>query len=166
MGKLLSFFGGWQGYAAIALACFLAGAGSTWRVMSWHEQAQQVQVVTKTIKQIEYRDRISHDVETKYIYVKQKIEDHAQQILDEVPAHVTPKADASCPVPLGFVRVFNTAAQGPVPDAAAGTDDAPSQVTLSEVAQTSVLNASEYDKLSAQLTALQDWILQQQAVKQ
>lgn len=165
MLKLLGALGGWQGYAAIAVACLLAGSFGTWRVMSWREQAHQTQVLIKTVKQIEYRDRISHDVETKYITVVQKVRDNSARQIEDIPTHVTPQADADCPVPLGFVRVFNAATGGSVPDAASGPDGAPSGVALSEVAKASVENAGEYDATSAQLTALQDWVRQQQAVK-
>lgn len=165
MGRLLSLLGGWQGYAAIALACFLAGGFGTWRVMSWREQAHQTQVLVKTIKQIEYRDRISHDVETKFITVVQKVRDNTAKKIEEITAHVTPQADANCPVTLGFVRVFNRATGGEIPPASSGPDDAASGVALSDVAKTNTINAGEYDGLAAQLISLQDWVRQQQAVK-
>jgi len=107
---------------------------------------------------------ITREVVTKYVTVK--AQDEAKTIIriKEVPIHVTEKADAACTLPLGFVRVFNDAAHGPVPPAAAGTDDAPSGVALSEVAQAAVQNSGEYDLLAAQMMALQDWVrLQQKA---
>ena len=104
---------------------------------------------------------ITHDVVTKYVTVRAQDEAKIITRIKEVPIHVTEKADAACTVPLGFVRVFNDAAHGPVPGPAAGTDDAASGVALSEVAETSVENSGEYDKLTHQLTALQDWVMQQ-----
>jgi len=108
--------------------------------------------------------QISADVVFKFNAVTLADTKATEKRLNEVESHVTPKADAACPVPLGFVRVFNDAAHGSVPPAAAGADDAPSGVTLSEVAKASVQNDGEYDKLADQLTALQDWVrLQQKA---
>lgn len=107
--------------------------------------------------------QITNDVVTKYITVKADTEAKIITRIKEVPVHVTEKADAACVVPLGFVRVFNDAAHGPVPPASAGTDDAASGVKISEVAQASVENSGEYDKLAEQLTALQDWVRQQAA---
>ena len=106
---------------------------------------------------------ITHDVVTKYVTVKADTEAKTIIRIKEVPIHVTEKADAACVVPLGFVRVFNDAAHGPVPPASAGTDDAPSGVALSEVAETSVQNSGQYDLLAEQLKALQDWVRKQQA---
>lgn len=158
-----SFLGNWQLVAgALAIGLALGGAG-TWRVMSWHAQAQQVQVVTKTIKQIQYQDRVTTQVVTKYLTVKAADTAHTETALQGVITHVTPQADVACPVPLGFVRVFNDAAHGPVPDAAAGPDDAASGVALSDVAKATVQNGGNYDAVAHQLTALQDWIRQQRA---
>lgn len=106
---------------------------------------------------------ITHDVVTKYITVAAETKAKTIIRIKEVPIHVSEKADAACIVPVGFVRVFNDAAHGPVPGPAAGTDDTASGVALSEVAKASVENNGEYDKLANQLKALQDWVLQQQA---
>lgn len=112
---------------------------------------------------IEKQGQITHDVVTKYITVKADTEAKIITRIKEVPVHVTEKADAACPVTLGFVRVWNDAAHGPIPPASAGTDDAPSGVALSEVAQASVENSGEYDRLADQMRALQDWVRQQAA---
>ena len=109
---------------------------------------------------------ITHDVVTKYVTVAAETKAKIVYRIKEVPIHVTEKADAACVVPLGFVRVFNDAAHGPVPGPAAGTDDAASGVALSEVAKTSVQNAGEYDLISEQLKALQEWVRKQQAANQ
>lgn len=165
MLKLLGALGGWQGYVAVALACLLAGSLGTWRVMSWREQAQITQAAIKTVEVIKWRDKISDAVATKFEPVKTKIIHDTITRLIEVPSHVTPKSDALCPIPLGFVRVFNASTHGPVPDAASGTDDTASNVELSDVAKATVQNNGEYDTIAAQLIALQDWIHRQQAVK-
>jgi len=148
------------------IACVLAAALGIW----WygHHQynngylAAQEEAAGAARPIIVKQDKITHDVVTKYVTVR--AQDEAKTIIriKEVPIHVTEKADAACVVPLGFVRVFNDAAHGPVPPAAAGTDDAPSGVALSEVAQASVQNAGEYDAIADQMRALQDWVRQQQ----
>src|SRR4051812_18991253 len=78
---------------------------------------------------------------------------------------LTPEVDRDYPVPCGFVRVFNTATHGPVPDPAGCPDDAPSDVALSAVGEVETENAGQYDQVAEQLRALQDWVRQQQQVK-
>lgn len=156
-----SFLGNWQLVAgALALGLLLGGTG-TWRVMSWHQQAQQVQVVTKTIKQIQYQDRVTEKVVTKYLAVQASAIEHTKTLIQEVPIYVTPEADARCVVNLGTVRLWERAVGGPIPDAAAGPDDAPSGLACSDLAKAVGEVAGQYDLTSNQLTALQDWVRQQ-----
>jgi len=162
----LSVLSGWQGYVAALVLGLALGAGGTWRVMSWHEQAQQTQVITKTVKQIVYQDRVTEKVVTQYVKVKGDDIIHTETLLQEVPTYVTKEADARCVVSLGFVRVWNSAVHGPVPDATAGADDAPSGLACSDVAKAAVQIAGTYDATSHQLTALQDWVTQQRALSE
>lgn len=107
--------------------------------------------------------QITVNVGMKFDAVKLADTQATAKRLDEVNTHVTPKADAACPVTLGFVRVFNGAAHGSVPDPAAGTDDSPSGVELSDVAKTTVSNDGLYDQVVDQLKLLQSWVSQQEA---
>lgn len=161
---VLSALSGWQGYvAALFVGAALAGGG-TWRVMSWREQAHQTQVVTKTVKQIQYQDRVTEKVVTKYVSVKAADAQNTKTQIQEIPEHVTPQADARCVVPLGAVRVFRRAAHAPVPDAAAGPDDSASGLACSDLAQAYVEAAGAYDATAHQLTALQEWVREQRAI--
>jgi hypothetical protein len=123
---LMGFFSRPPGsYIGIALAAIVA----VW----WYGQhefnrghlAAQFEALNAAVPIIAKQNDITTRVVTKYIAVK--ADDQAKTIIriKEVPVHVTEKADAACPVSLGFVRVFNDAAHGPVPPAAAGTDDSP-----------------------------------------
>lgn len=109
--------------------------------------------------------RITLEVSQSFDAVRITDAAQTQTRLNEVINHVSQKADTDCPVPLGFVRVFNDATRGPVPQAAAGADDAPSGVALSDVAKTSVENDGQYDQVAGQLKALQDWVAQQEALR-
>lgn len=161
MSKILSFLGGWKGYAAVAGICLLLGASATWRVMSWRADAQQVKTITKTVEKIIYRDRVTEKVVTKYLAAKAQAAEETRNRIEDVPNHVTPEADAACTVPLGFVRVWNDAVHGPLPDAARGADDAPSGLACSDIAKAFVEAAGQYDATAGQLTALQEWVRQQ-----
>lgn len=96
---------------------------------------------------IQYVDRV------QTVYLKR------QTITKEIPAHVTPKADAACVVPAGFVRIHDAAAANTAPQPTAGDPDAPAPgLALSAVAGTIADNYTAYHALAAQLTGLQDYV--------
>jgi hypothetical protein len=162
MTQLLELVAGWRGYAALALVCFLAGSLGTWRTMSWREQAHQAKTAVRTVQQIVYRDRITERVATTFEKKRAQDAGASRNRVEEVPVHVTLEIDREYPVPCGFVRVFNAATHGPIPDPASCPDDAPSGIALSEVGRAESENAGQYDAIAGQLRALQDWVHQQQ----
>lgn len=162
MGRLLSLFtGGWQGYAAIALACFLAGAGTTWRVMSWREGAQQTRQAVATVRLVTHQADINTQLSTLYLPQFVFIQTETTRRIAEVPKHVTPEIDRAYPVPLGFVRVWNDATHGPVPEPAAGRDQDPSGVPLSDVASAHTEDQGTLDLCRKQIVLWWDWYDQQ-----
>ncbi|MFJ2989938.1 hypothetical protein ACIPF8_18895 [Collimonas sp. NPDC087041] len=90
-------------------------------------KAQQV-VVTKT--QIEYVDRI------KTIYVK------GDEIEKQIPIYITQADTARFAVNAGFVRVYDAAWTGDDPGPAADSDREPAGISLAQVAETDVFNAT------------------------
>jgi len=163
MNLLTGLLGGWKGWAALFAIGLSLGSAGTWRVMSWEQQAQKVQTVTRTITQIKYQDRVTERVVTKYLKARAIQAEETRNRIEDVPAHVTPQADAACTVPLGLIRVWDDAVHQPVPDAAAGTDDAPSGLACSDLAKAFVEAAGQYDRTAHQLVALQDWVREQRA---
>lgn len=162
--SVTGFLGGFKIYLAVLAVGLALGAGGTWRVMSWEQQAQQVKTVTKTVTQIKYQDRVTEKVVTKYLQAKAAQAEETRNRIEDVPAHVTPQADAACTVPLGLIRVWDDAVHQPVPDASAGADDAPSGLACSDLAKAFVEAAGQYDAVSHQLMALQDWVRQQREI--
>lgn len=155
---------GWQGYAA-ALGCGLVLGGlGVWRVESWKEQAQVTQAAVATVRKIELADSITYQVGITFQGISAADQAHTNELLEEVSVHVTPEIDLTHPVPCGFVLMFNGSTHGTVPDPATCPDDAPSGVTLSDVARATVENNGEYDQVAHQLSALQDWVRQQEGV--
>jgi len=122
----------------------------------------KAQIVTKIQKQIEYQDRVTTQVVTKYVKVQAADAAHAQTVLEEVPVHVTPQIDIQFAIPCGFGRVFNDAWHGPVPDPATCPDASPSDAEFSALATVEAENAGKYDAIAHRLEALQDWVRQQQ----
>jgi hypothetical protein len=125
-------------------------------------KAQSARAVTQVV---ERQSRITLQVSQSFDAVRIADASATQTRLNEVKSHVSPKADADCPLPLGFVRLFNDAAHGAVPQAAAGADDTASGLALSDVAETTVANDGQYDQVADQLRALQDWIREQEALR-
>lgn len=113
------------------------------------EDAQEA--VTERVV-IEYRDRV------------QVIREKGDTIIKEVPVYVTVKDDSACTINNGFVRLWNDANKGEVSESPAGTDGAPSGVSLSDVATQKAIEAKLCRETEQQLISLQDWILQQQAL--
>jgi len=88
-----------------------------------------------------------------------------QTLIREVPVYVDPKADAACTVPVGFIRLWNSAASGveSVPDSAAGANEAASGVPLDTVGRYAVLDLGAARANAQQLSDLQDWARAQMA---
>lgn len=120
--------------------------------------------------QLEAAKKVSAQITTRvviqYVDRVQVIHDRAATIVKEVPVYVTAKADAACVVPVGFVRLHDAAVQNePLPAAAGSANDAASGVALSTVASVDAENFGTCHETAAQLTALQDWVASQAAVK-
>lgn len=148
------------------LAIAGAGALALWwygdHEFSRGEAAAKAQATQAATQIVDRQSRITLAVSQSFDAVKIADVARIQTQMKDVATHVSQKADAACPIPLGFVRVFNNAAHGPVPQAAAGADDTPSGAQLSDVAKTTVENDGQYDQVADQLRALQDWVRQQE----
>ena len=83
----------------------------------------------------------------------------------EIPIYVTKDANARCDVPLGFVRLHDSAAAGAhtptLPDPAAATHDSASGVELSAVTETVIENYGICHAEREKLRSLQAWITAQ-----
>ena len=165
MSRLLTLVAGWKGYAAVAALCLVIGASGSWRVMTWRQEASDAKTATHTVQVVERRGKITFDVEMKFERLRLADAAATRKRQEEIPQHVTPEMDHDYPVPCGFVRVFNAATRGPIPDAAGCPDDAPSDVALSAVGQVETRNDGQYDQVADQLRALQDWVRAQSRVK-
>ncbi len=100
-------------------------------------------------------------VVTKYVDRVQVVRERGATITKEVPVYVTAQADAACPVPVGFVRIHDAAAQGADLAGSAGDPDAPAAgVALSTVADTVAGNYTACHANAEQVVALQDYIVE------
>jgi hypothetical protein len=115
------------------------------RLRAAFEQGQALGTVKETVV-TEYVDRIVTVYKT------------GATITKEVPIYVSKAADASCVVPNGFVRLHDAgAANVPVSGGPRVTDDDPSGVALSTVAETVTDNYTDCRANAEQLSKLQKW---------
>lgn len=162
MTRLLSFFGGWQGWLALFFAGTLLGGYGVHRWDAGQKAIGEVKQARQAVKIAERQINITYQVSLQFEKVKLDDETATTKRLEQIPVHITPDSDRACVVPVGFVRVFNAATHGPVPDAASGPDDSASGLALSDIARVETENYGQYDLVAHQLEALQDWVKQQQ----
>lgn len=115
---------------------------------------------------IEQRDAVSGDAKviTRYVDRVQYVREAGATIVKEVPVYVTPQADRVCPVPVGFVRLHDAAAENRPLAGPAGDPDAPAAgIALSTVANTIAGNYTSCHAIREQLIGLQDVVRKRQA---
>lgn len=100
---------------------------------------------------------VSTKVVIKYIDKIQYVDRIKTQVVHE---YVTKENDEKCQVNQGFVNLHNSTAKG-TETVKLSTDNTPSAIKLSDIADTIKINYSNSLKNSAQLESLQDWIKQQ-----
>jgi len=97
-------------------------------------------------------------VVTQYVDRVQVVHEKGATITREIPIYVTPQTDAAFPLPVGFVRVHDAAAQG-VPLGGPGPTDAQASGIKASLAASVVAdNYTNCLAITAQLTALQDFV--------
>lgn len=118
--------------------------------------AEQAKAAKPVIAQ---QAKVTERVVTKYVDRVRVIRERGATIVKEVPIYVP--SDAA-PLPGGFRLLHDAAAAGAVPDPAGIPDAAgvPAQDAAAVVAE----NYGTYHETAARLTALQDWVRQQQAL--
>lgn len=144
-------------------------AGGWWikhRTVVAENRADIAEATVKRLQGELRQARMGERVVTQYVDRVRVVRERGATITREVPVYVTAKADAACPIPVGFVRVHDSAAQGLPLDHPAGNPDAPAPgLALSAVAATVAGNYTTCHETAQQLTALQDWVRGLQAIE-
>ena len=120
------------------------------RVQIEQLQTKSEQVTTKTITQ--YVDRVR--------IVKEK----GDTIIKEVPRYVSKESDDKCVIATGFVRIHDAAAKNQIPESTGTSNESDSGIKLSTVSETVATNYNKCHEVMTQLTSLQQWIKDQQAL--
>lgn len=147
--------------SAIAVALLVAAAGLT----GWVKGAAHVQdewdladaLRDKSIAERKLRvaDKVA-TVVTRYVDRVQIVREAGETIIKEVPVYVTQEADRRCPVPAGFVRLWNGANRGELPTPDGAADEAASAVVLSDIAAQHGREAKQCRETEEQLIELQN----------
>ena len=156
-------------FAALALALLLSSLYGVHRFNEWrearslaHYKAENIalQAQVSGLKVALKREKASERVVVKYVDRLQVVAGRTKTIIKEVPVYVP--AD-SADLPAGFRVLHDAAATGELPDPARIADAAP--VAAQDAAATVIDNYGACHANAEQVTALQDWIRAQQAIK-
>lgn len=110
----------------------------------------------------EWRGKIN-SLEAELLRKEEEIRQANERLKREIPKYVTPQADARCPIPSGFVELWNRpgvgiqAGSSAIPGPASSDVDEPSGVALSTVAEVNADNHAAYDQAVASLEACRKW---------
>ncbi len=154
----------WRFIGLAAMAASLAIGGCQYgeqRVQAKWDKANAA--ATEQSAQTEVAQaQVTTQVVTKYVDRIQVVRQRGADIIKEVPVYVPDPTDpTACALP-GSWRVFHDAAsQGELPDPASRADAPP--VSAQDAATTVAENYSACYEVSEQLTALQQWLREQQA---
>lgn len=154
--------------AFLAFCVVLVAFG--WHYGSAHVQAKwDAQLLTDAQAEaihVAHVDLVTGQVITQYVDRVQVVLTQGATITKEITRVITPEVDHRYPLPWGFVRLYNAAALGAIPDAIAtgGADDASTSIALSDVAASINDNFTACHANAEQLRSVQQWIREQQAL--
>lgn len=119
-------------------------------------------VATKINKQTEKKkekaNKVSVDLNLKYVVQLNVIHGQTQTLLQKVPIYVTQKDNARCTINVGFVSLWNSSNKGLLPSSARTANEAASPVVLSDVAAQHTRESGLGRSQQQQLIDLQEWV--------
>lgn len=134
-----------------------------------HERKEQAKALAQAEKVVakkeEQAQKITEKVAEKVAEKQIEYRTVTKTLIKEVPKYVTVEADAECVIPVGFVRLHDTAAAGSpsLSVSSGGSLQAPSGVDLSAVAETVVANYGIAHEWRAEAEGWRAWYAQQSA---
>lgn len=123
------------------------------------------QQAAKDLQVVHASDIVTQKTITQYMDRVQVVITAGATITKEVTRYVTPEMDRTYRVPYGYLRLLNAAASGQAVDSGTSgpVDDQAAPIALSATASLVSVNYANCRANAVQLSALQDWIRQQQA---
>jgi hypothetical protein len=151
----------WKLSLAASAAAAALGFGAAWKIQDWRGAAVEVRAAATVVKVVQRQAATNQAVAVADQRAQDRIRTVTRTLIEKVPVHVPPSADARFPLPWGFVRLHDAAAIGDdLPAVAAGAarpDDAASDTTASEAAAVIIGNYGNCHADQARLAELQAW---------
>ncbi len=143
----------------LAAALAVAATAGAWATHSYKRTRQRADDAERTVASL--RSQLDSAASatvtvTRYVDRVETIRIKGDTLIKEIPRYVTPQADASCTVPVGFVRLHDAAAGNLLDPGAGDADAAPSGLALSTVAGTVAQNYTDSHANAEQLIKLQE----------
>lgn len=110
--------------------------------------------------------KVTEVVVTKYLTRAAKVKEVTKEVVREVKVAVPAQYDASCPLPLGWVRIHDSACTNTAPGPTSAVDGTPSTVSPSDALETVVTNYGICHENAEKLLALQEWVRLQYGEKE
>ena len=164
--KVVPFINRWSsiiqllGVVLLVSGVYFKGGYST--EMSWRAKAAEMNAQIDKIRAAS--DKASKKVVYKYIERTKIVKEKSHAIRNQVNNYVTKDADANCTIPESAIVLHDAAAKNELPDPATGAIKGASNVTLSKLLDTTVLNYGTFYEVREQLKALQDWVREQKKI--
>lgn len=169
MPAILAFIPAWA-WRWIAMAAMVASFGGfCWFKGNEHGTQKLIDYQTaqavETVRLAAARVQVVHEVEIQYQDRIKVIYKKGETIEKEVKVYVTKADDAGCNIPLGFVRMYNSAWSGTIAGPPLESDRGSSGVPLSTVAEIDTHNATSCLAYKAQRDGLIEYYRKLQRVK-
>lgn len=130
--------------------------------VEWRNKVEVAQAEVAALK--EKSKEINTKVVTKYIERVKVVKENTNAISAKINETITEQDNANCSIPSSAIVLHDAASQNIIPDTTGGANARASDVTLSRLLDTTVLNYGTFHEVREQLEALQDWVRDQKKI--
>lgn len=129
--------------AVLALGIFTEGSLSNNKMWERKTLQQEVKDAEKETKMAESVTTVVEEVKEKIAKVKEK----QNVLIVKVPVYITEKADTECTIPNSVVQLYDYSATNRAPGTTDRVQEGSSNVELSEMSKTTIVNNAKYYEL-------------------
>jgi hypothetical protein len=148
-------------YIVIALLVLSFG-GWCWTKGANHAEAKYTAIISKeqanALKEVERLARKASEITLVYLARRGEIEEKIRTV--KVTNYVTKESDAKCPIPVGFVRLWNDSDGTPkaLYQPSSSIDDPATGVALSDIGESIKEARRRFEVNKLQCEKLQEWL--------
>lgn len=174
LGSLIPAWVKWAALAAALLGAGTAGAYTMHRFdadaidkLKLADQQAETDAIRTALDLQKRQDAATSATEIAAVKAQQQIQTVTQTVIQKVPVYVTPKSDADCVLPNGFIKLLDAAGLSADPDtlpgAAGEPNDSASGLRLSQAAALLAENLGNAALERQELIEWQAWARAQEA---